>query len=453
MINVLFFAYEFPPVQTTGAIRPLKFVKNLQSLGYNPIVITTDIESGQRSYKSAKIDYSLLDELDDTIEIIRIPTTNFESLYKNRFKLAIHHYFSVNDNIKDNWGRNIHPIISEIINKFQPKLIYATAPPFGVAPIASKVSKKYSIPLVLDMRDHWSLWGTSAYISWIHYYFTLKLERKTFNSASAIISVTKQVINDFISSHPNISKNKFHVIPNGFEESKIDYNGFHTKDISHKKICIGYMGEFYYSPASHNTIFKKWYKKRLHRMFQYIPRIEDYKYRSPYYFLKILKRIIDDYPQLKSILEFHYVGSEKEWLNNMIKEFGLTDNFIQYGKVNYEESLQIASNFDYCLSTSIKIENGEDYALASKTFDYLTLKKPIIGVVSKGAQKDFLSNCGAAYNLDPDNTQASADLLFEILNRTQYIEYNQKFLNEFSRENSAKKLSTIFNNTLLKKTD
>ena len=81
MINILFFAYEFPPVQTTGSIRPVKFVKYLTKFGVNPIVITTDVESVKRAFNHAKIDESLLSDLPIGTTIIRIPTNDFSSFF------------------------------------------------------------------------------------------------------------------------------------------------------------------------------------------------------------------------------------------------------------------------------------------------------------------------------------------------------------------------------------
>lgn len=446
MKNVLFFAYEFPPVQTTGSIRPLKFVKYIREFGYNPIIITTDYDSGLRTFKTAKIDNGLLGEIENDITIIRIPSEDYDVFYSNKFKSFIHHYFSVSDHIKYHWGINIHKHIGSIIKEYQPILIYATAPPFGVATIAATISKKYHLPLVMDMRDHWSLWGTSAYISWFHYYFTHLEEKKVFSTASAIISVTEQVIDDFKRSHPTIEKSKFHVIPNGFENNGIDFNiPILVNNKNKNKIIIGYMGEFYYSPEAHDTIFKKWYKKKIHRIFQYIPRKEDYKYRSPYYFFKALKGLLDEQPTLKNIIEFHYIGGEKDWLNKMVDEFDLTANFVPHGKVNYEKSKELALNFDYCLSTSLKIEKGEDYALASKTFDYLTIGKPILGFVCDGSQNNFLKECGVAYVFNPDETEENIKKLIKLLTTKNELKYNVDFLKNYERRKNAHKLSLIFN--------
>ena len=51
---------------------------------------------------------------------------------------------------------------------------------------------------------------------------------------------------------------------------------------------------------------------------------------------------------------------------------------------------------DLQLATSMKRPIGGDYCLASKSFDYLLARKPIVAVVTEGSQKDFLEASGAA---------------------------------------------------------
>ena len=45
MINILFIAFEFPPLSRGGVHRPLAFLKYLPESGINPVVITLDPES------------------------------------------------------------------------------------------------------------------------------------------------------------------------------------------------------------------------------------------------------------------------------------------------------------------------------------------------------------------------------------------------------------------------
>ena len=45
MINILFIAFEFPPLNRGGVYRPLSFVKYLPQFGINPVVVTLDPNS------------------------------------------------------------------------------------------------------------------------------------------------------------------------------------------------------------------------------------------------------------------------------------------------------------------------------------------------------------------------------------------------------------------------
>ena len=70
--KVLICAYIFPPLGGAGVQRSVKFVKYLRNFGYEPVVLTVGKNDGKIGY-----DYSLLDEIDDDIEIIRVDTDIF----------------------------------------------------------------------------------------------------------------------------------------------------------------------------------------------------------------------------------------------------------------------------------------------------------------------------------------------------------------------------------------
>ncbi len=448
-MNILFIAFEFPPVSTTGSVRPLKFAKYLPGFNINPIIICPDIEGLKNSYPGAKEENNLLKELPADIPVIRIPVKDVSAIANNKFRSFLHHYFTFEDSLRKKWRKNVLAELPGIIEKYKPVAIYCTAPPFSIATLAKEISRKTNLPLLLDMRDNWSLWGISAYISYIHYYFSWLNEKRALTQASKIVSVTTQVINDFKNAHKEIDKSKFLVIPNGFEEFPGMFSPLYLKRSD--KIRVGYMGEFYFNPTAHDSIFLPWYKKRLHRIYQYTPRKEDYKYRTPYYFFKTMRAFLNKYPEFGNIFEFHYIGSETPWLSKMVDEFKLQKNCIFYGKVSYSESLEIAkSNFDFCLSTSAKVIGGEDYSLASKTFDYISLRKPILGFLTSGAQKEFLEKSGIAFILDPDDISGNnLEKMYRIFNTDIQLAYNETFLRQFIRKNTAKRMSDVIKSMII----
>ena len=442
MRNVLLIAFEFPPVHTTGSIRPLKFVKYLNEFGYRPIVIAPEIVAGKFAFPHAKMDDSLLNELKDVdMEVHRVPVKDYARFYSNKFLNVLYHYFFIGDLLGKFWMQNVAQKVDEILTDQKVDVLYVCCPPFGIASVGKYIAQKNKLPWILDMRDHWALWGTGAYISRIHYYLNHLKEKRAFKSAALVSSVTTQVIQDFSSAHPELPMTKWKVIPNGFDADGLDFDPIAVDLTKNKKINIGYMGEFYFSPSAHDTMFIPWYKKKWNRMFQYSPRKEDYKYRSPYYFFRALSLYFDQFPDMKERVFFHYIGTVHEWLEEMIGSFNLDKNCVLYGKVNYTKSKELAKTFDVCLSTSSKVMDGEDYCLASKTFDYIGLKKPILGFVTKGSHREFLKRAGIAFLCDPDDQAAAVKKMDQLFKVPTTLNYNKEFLENFDRREGAKKLS------------
>jgi hypothetical protein len=128
----------------------------------------------------------------------------------------------------------------------------------------------------------------------------------------------------------------------------------------------------------------------------------------------------------------------------MLEEFELTDIYHPHGFVTHTESLKIQNSFDAFLTTSEKVEGGEHYCLPSKIFDYVQKQKPILGFVTEGVQKQFLSESGLGIVCDPDDVQGSAQQIIELVSGKINISPDWNYLEQFHRKNAASKLAKVF---------
>ena len=248
--------------------------------------------------------------------------------------------------------------------------------------LASRLSKKYNLPLVVDMRDHWTYWNITPFNNYFNYLFTKLQERKIFNQASKIIGVTNEQINDFKSIHPSVPEGKFKWIPNGYDGASLPEQIHYTpKD----KIVIGYTGSFYYNPDTAAQMFKPFWKKKGHRMFQFTPRKEEWRYRSPYYFFKNIRYLVGQQPEWANKLVIKFAGRKPYWFDSMVTEFNL-ENMVQHvGKLKKKEVIEFQNNCDFMLLTSVKVPDGYDYCVAGKTFEHIALGIPILGIRYTGS--------------------------------------------------------------------
>jgi len=96
--------------------------------------------------------------------------------------------------------------------------------------------------------------------------------------------------------------------------------------------------------------------------------------------------------------------------------------------------------------TSSKVINGQDYSIAGKTFEYISMRKPIVGFVCDGAQKRLLEKTGLSLICDPDTPGPSAGKLESLIDTQVEFSPNRKFLTSLHRRLLTKKLAdTVWN--------
>lgn len=438
-MNVLFIVMEFPPLNVAGVYRPIRIINGLIKYGIKPIVITFEIDENFKKNHHL-LDFDLLKLVDPEVEIIRIPIPEIAELFKTKLSKFINIYFNSTDNYYKAWKKNLFKEIPKIVDKYKPRAIITTCPPFSAAILGKDLSKKYALPLVLDMRDAWAEWAIVPLGSYFHYLHRKNVERKVFKQASSIISVTPQLLNKFKMAHPSIDENKFHLIFNTATTDKYSTKNIVLKPIQQKEIIkIGYSGSFYYNEQARNSIFTPWWKKKGHHMFQYVAVKEDWLYRSPYFFLQALSKLFQKRPDWVGKIEFHYNGEISDWLLKMIDEAGLRESVKLNGFLNKKQVEENENDYDLLLTTSEKVIGSEHFCLPSKLFSYLLTAKPILGFVTSGIQKEFLQNCGIGICLDPDNTQESINKLEQLIQNGFSGKINEEYLLKYSN-NSANEL-------------
>jgi hypothetical protein len=299
---------EFAPINIAGVFRPMRFVNGLKKKGINPIVITFEIDDNLRKALD-KIDFSLNDKLDPGIRVIRIPIDDLTQYSNTRWKNFRHIYFNPTDNFLKGWRKNFYSRIDDIIKEYNPQGIIATCPPFSCAVLATDLSKKFNLPLVLDMRDAWAKFSPFPVGSYFHYLYKKKLEARAFQQASAITTVTPQLKHIFEQTHPQINRDKFHLLyntPNG--QLSLGPQVILPKLEESQTLNVGYTGNFYYDPHAREMIFSPWWKRKLHRIFQYSPVKEDWLYRTPYFFFAALQHLFTKRGDWKKKIFFHHIG-------------------------------------------------------------------------------------------------------------------------------------------------
>lgn len=432
--NFLLIAYDFPPLNSGGSLRPYRFAVFLKKhYSLNPIVITVDHEKYNNTYvdKSPKENFSV------DLRVIRTKINKHSKISR----LIDSGYFFLPDSILFRWRSYLKKEILKVIVNDKPKFLLLTVPPFSLLGFIHNLAKKYNIPVVYDFRDPLSFWVSSPFPSKLHYLYHKATERKCIKNSYRTIVVTPEMKNIYSKMFPTLGANIF-VVYNSFDS----YEKSTIPDLpnsTEKKFSIGYLGSFYYVQKSAGLTKRRWWKKRAYQYLQYIPFQQDWEYRTPYYFFSAVSMLLKKNPEYKDRVELLFAGAKPEWFENMIEQFDLRGNVFHYGFISKKEVKSFQNQCNAFLITSAKIEKGRDYCIAGKTYEYFAQGKPIVAFVTEGDQKWIVQNSGLGIICDPDQIEDSALKLKNYLDSKNELTPEKPFIDTFLTHNQVSKLFEV----------
>jgi len=441
LIRALFIALEFPPLSQTGVHRSARFVKYLSEFGVEPLVVTLAAADAARAF-SAPLDDALSADIPDGTRVLRLACP-LPRVPNGRIARAARHYLRVVEDLAARVRPDLEARLPAFVAAHRPDVVYVSMPPFSAGPLAAEVARRFSLPLVVDMRDGWSHWCSGAFPSYLHFRAVLHRERRLFEAAHTVVTVTEQLAGMFRQAHPGLPTTRVQVVTNGFDGALPPWMPSRTHADPSAPFVVGYSGRYYYAPEARAIANTPWWKRAGHRKIHYQPAHEDWLYRSPWFFFRALAALRRIDPETGRRVRYQHVGTIPSWWDAMVSEHGLSDAVHCVGRVPLAEAQRLSAAVDANLCTSVKVVGGEDYALASKTFDYLLGGRPVFGLVTRGAQREFLRRAGVAVLADPDDLQGSVEALRVLVRGEAHLSRDDAYLSGFSRRNTAGALARV----------
>ncbi len=414
-MKVLFLTFEFPPLSSGGVHRVIKLCKYLPRLGHEIDVVTVRTQD-YKKWSSAPIDKTLTRNIPESVRIHRI-SYGYPDWYwtwlRNPVTRHLLNYSFAGDPLSIFWKEPLFEFLEKFIYESRPDVLLATAPPFGVAVLASQVSHRYRLPWVMDWRDPWTLWCSTPFPSYLHYLHVRNREKECLKKANVSVCTSHVTREDWLEEFKELDPKRLKVIYNGFDPE--DIRSVQKMESANGRTRIVHVGSFYYNPESYKAVMQPWWQHTPHRWIHYRKRKENWLYRSPYFFLKGLKRFAEASPELAGKLEIIFAGLIPAWLPEMLEDTQTKDFVKLLGPITHPESIKLQASADAVLLTSAKIENKPDYSIAGKTFEYLGLGKTIFGVLPNGAMRDVVNKSGLGVIANPDDPDAIAECIKRIV--------------------------------------
>jgi glycosyltransferase involved in cell wall biosynthesis len=345
------------------------------------------------------------------------------------------------------WRKPLFRALDRIVEERRPHVLLATAPPFGVTVLAREAAHRYRLPWVVDWRDPWTLWRLTPFPSYLHYRYVKARERAALRDANVSVATSHVTNEDWQRTFPEADPRRLITIYNGYDREAPAVHTVRRAGVPASPIrTIAHVGHFYYDPRSRDALLTPRFQHPPHRWTFYTPRREDWLYRSPYFFLRGLRRFADQHPALAERLRVTFAGVSPDWLPDMLRDTG-TESLVELlGWVNHHDAAALARTADALLLTSAKVIGGRDYSVAGKLFEYVGARRPVLGVLTDGAMRDLLTASGLGVLADPDDTDAVASAIANIVladRPSALVRPNQRFIASCDRRETGRKMAGV----------
>ena len=448
-MKILLLSLEFAPVQTTGAFRPIAAAKYLREFGVEPVVVTIDIDCAKKVWH-ANDNGTLLRQLHSDLVIYRLkPGHKVRQLGPRRSMLQ--RLTRLDDGFYKMFRKSLVETIRNNSDFKEVTTVLVSVPPFGAAQLGVEAARILSVPLILDARDAWTQSDSGMPApSYLHYLAQKRSEATAISRCNAFLTVTERLRQLYARDHSELPLERQFVIANGFDGPAFEASPVAAPPAD-ETFDIAYVGNFY-GASPQRTLRGR--VIRPHLWLSYSVPGDDWTYRGPQHFFCAWRKLVRSHPEMGRRIRFHLIGPIPANFIALASEYGLESYCKTWGVVPKQQVGEILSTMHAMLATSMKRPDGGDFCLASKTFDYVLAKKPVLAFVCEGSQRDFLERAGITVLCDPDDPVGSAETLRKTMTEGVSLRLNADYVNQFHRREAARRMAdVIFEVTRHQRTD
>jgi glycosyltransferase involved in cell wall biosynthesis len=313
----------------------------------------------------------------------------FENVHRIKSFIPFTYPYNLN---QYGWIIPLYKYCSKLLKNIAFDILYISCPPFFPAISAIFLKNSFSIPLIIDFRDAWSLdpYKKSDFPNKLFHKFMIpRFEDFLIDKADSIIFNCPSAVDSYKTIYPKVSE-KIYLIPNGYDE--IDFIEYYPGNSKNGYLTFFYSGNFEVSG------------------------------RNPQKLLSVIRNLIDQ----KYKIAIEILGNYGKTMEQLVKNFNLENHVTLGGIVSHHKAIQSMAKSDalilYQAHSGCKIS-----AVAGKTYEYLRAGKPILAISPEGDNLDLIRNY-AAYFQAADPTDAKS---IEVAIKKFYTDWENNFFKSF----------------------
>jgi glycosyltransferase involved in cell wall biosynthesis len=423
---ILIVAYHYPPIQSAGVERTLKFAQYLPEYGFTPIILTTSsygstsVDQEQRVYRASDLVHDLFRSMRrdretrvPRAEHFRVPVIPNESpLGRLRDRIMI-------PDTKMGWLIPAVRLGRALVNQYQPVGILSTSPPETAHLVARHLSCQTHVPWIVDLRDGWLFEPPNPKVRTARLRRAIeeRLEGRVVRTADVVVTVTAPIAEDL--------RARYHLGP----AVRVISNGYDAAEFAGLQRQRGQDG-----------LFRLVHTGSLGSSRQGI---------SPESLFSAIALLLRESPDLP--LRVTFVGTSRDEEKAMAAEYGLSRIVEFVPPVSRRAAHQYQIDADALLLVTAP---GQTSVATLKIFDYIGAGVPILALAKGNVAADIISEYGLGIAVSPVDADAIAQALRSFIIQgfgTAFEERCARARRVFERRVLTSELASIFDEILAKK--
>jgi glycosyltransferase involved in cell wall biosynthesis len=375
--TLLFIAYHYPPIRSSGIERTLHFVRRLPEFGYTPVVLTTAAFGGsseeqvQRAWEPLKLYRQLRNQ---EARAGTAPSDRRTDPGRLKGLIGTLRRWALFPDLQITWAPFALQRALRVVEREAPAALYSTYPPASAHLLGLWLKRRTGLPWVADFRDAWAADPLEPDLPRWRRCLEQQLEQTVVEAADQVIAATEGSA-EYLRLRYAGSAARVRVITNGFDPE--EFGDIQTAPPMGGPLRLVHTGSFSYSHPQ----------------------------RSPQALFAALEALLAEDPAWASRLRLVLAGSLSPGERRAaaaLEAAGMVDCL---GSLERRQALELQQQAHLLLL----IDHARPWPTTNvpgKFYEYLAARRPILALCGPGMVAELMGRLGIGLCAPPDDAAA-----------------------------------------------